>query len=70
MRSRCNQWMTMDGRLATMYSPLTGTVKKTLRQFGRGFPMSLLAVSAGLAAATTDAAAEGRTRVAVKGVSA
>ena len=47
--------MTMD---ATIYSPLTETVKKTLRQFGRGFPTSLVAVSAELAVATTDAAAE------------
>ena len=69
MRSR-NQWMTMDGRLATIYSPLTETVKKILRQFGRGFPMSLVAVSAELAVATTDAAAEGRTKVSVKGESA
>ena len=42
-------------------------MKKTLRQFGRGFLMSLVVVTAGLVAATrTDAAAEGRTRVVVK----
>ena len=57
----------MDGRLPTVHSQLTGTVNKTLRQFGRGFLMSLVVASAGLAAVTTDAAAEGRTRVAVRG---
>ena len=32
-----------------------------MRQFGQGFPMSLVVVTAGLAAAITDAAAEGKT---------